>query len=119
MKKTVLLVALLAAVALAKDPAVCGAVPSDAKDPIRNLSACLTGLVGACSGLDKQVFNNSEGKLPAAGKNETYYEGKVGVDRAGAAGVRRLVFLVLGGEKPKILHRYFSTDHYTTFCALP
>jgi guanyl-specific ribonuclease Sa len=65
-------------------------------------------------------FGNNERRLPNAGRNQAYYEARVGTDRQGKGGVRRLVFLIEGqkGRSATIRSQYFSPDHYTTLCQM-
>jgi guanyl-specific ribonuclease Sa len=102
----------------AKTPA-CGAMGKDAIEVARNMRSCLTVKI-ACAAVDgSQVFGNNEGRLPTAGANQTYMEGRVGTDRAGLGGVRRLVMLVQDSKaKSVILSQYYTSDHYGTFCEL-
>jgi len=74
--------------------------------------------VNAVQGTRLVVFNNSERRLPKVGKNETYYEFDLGRDGFGGRGTHRVVILVQGGSKNKILNSYFTQDHYSTFCSI-
>ncbi|MGO1068524.1 ribonuclease domain-containing protein [Lysobacter sp. CA199] len=116
----VLCLGLLAAPALAKPP-VCKSLPPDIKEAMRSMSFCMTSTqpVAECGrlGLDVQVFNNGEGKLPNAGRGQEYWEGKIRHD--GAAGTRRLVYLMTMGARKNIVEtRYYTPDHYATFCQI-
>ncbi|MFJ5333096.1 ribonuclease domain-containing protein [Pectobacterium versatile] len=76
------------------------------------------------SAVDKNAknkeFNNNEKILPAAGKNEVYYEYYLGYDGNNGAGSHRAVLLVsTPAGKNKVLQSYYTQDHYKTFCALP
>ncbi|CDG81549.1 ribonuclease domain-containing protein [Janthinobacterium agaricidamnosum] len=64
------------------------------------------------------VFNNNEGRLPAAGKNEVYYEYYLGIGGDGGAGSHRAVLLVQTSGKRKLVQRYYTQDHYASFCSL-
>jgi guanyl-specific ribonuclease Sa len=70
----------------------------------------------ACEGLHLDVFDNNKKKLPRAGRGQTYYESRV----TGKPDENRLVFLV-DGDRPKVAvqSRYYSKDHYDSFCELP
>ena len=115
-----LCLSLLAAPALAKPP-VCRSLPPDIKEAMRDMSYCMTMVnpVVECGrqGMDVQVFNNDQGKLPNAGRGQEYWEGKI--RRDGAAGTRRLVYLMTMGVRKNIVQaRYYSPDHYATFCQI-
>lgn len=70
-------------------------------------------------GAGNTVFNNNERRLPAAGKDEVYYEYYLGIGGDGSAGSHRAVLLVqTGGAKRKLLERYYTLDHYTSFCKM-
>lgn len=116
----ILCLSLLAAPAIAK-PQVCKSLPPDIKEAMRNMSFCMTAVapIVECghTGMDVQVFNNDEGKLPNAGRGQEYWEGKI--RRDGAAGTRRLVYLMTMGERKNIVSkRYYTPDHYVTFCEI-
>ncbi|MBN3134379.1 ribonuclease domain-containing protein [Pectobacterium punjabense] len=69
---------------------------------------------------NNKIFNNNEKILPAAGKNEVYYEYYLGYDGTGGAGSHRAVLLVsIPTGKHKVLQSYYTQDHYKTFCSLP
>jgi guanyl-specific ribonuclease Sa len=97
-----------------------GRLPSDVVSAKQDFDYCVKG--NACdANLNQQVFDNAEGRLPRAGNGQTYYEGRVGQDRAGGAGNRRLVYLLIGngpGGNTQIANRYFTDDHYATFCEI-
>ncbi|KQY96865.1 hypothetical protein ASD21_23085 [Caulobacter sp. Root1455] len=96
----------------------CGALGKDALEVARNFKSCVTSNVACAAVAGRQAFGNAEKILPAAAKNQAYQEARVGADRAGAGGVRRLVFLV-GGTPPakqSVVSQYYSDDHYRTFC---
>lgn len=106
-----------------KAPPACGALPTYVREAARDMAYCITmpNPIAACgpTQVDVQVFSNAEGRLPKAGKGQTYYEGKARRDPGGPAGTYRLVFLVTDGKaKSTIAQRYYSADHYTTFCAV-
>ncbi|UYC12716.1 ribonuclease domain-containing protein [Xanthomonas sp. CFBP 8445] len=106
-----------------KAPPACSALPTYVRDAARDMAYCITmaNPIAACGStqVDVQVFGNAEGRLPKAGKGQTYYEGKARRDPGGAAGTYRLVFLATDGKaKSTIAQRYYSADHYTTFCAV-
>jgi ribonuclease T1 len=65
------------------------------------------------------VFNNNEKRLPAAGKDEVYYEYYLGIGGDGGPGSHRAVLLVQTPTgKRKLVERYYTQDHYTSFCSL-
>ena len=65
------------------------------------------------------VFNNNEKRLPAAGKDEVYYEYYLGIGGDGGAGSHRAVLPVqTPAGKRKLVERYYTQDHYTSFCSL-
>lgn len=114
----VALCALATAAAQARDVKTCGALGRDAVDVARSFKSCITSNIACGDVRGQQVFGNNEGRLPGAGKNQSYREGRVGADRAGAGGVRRLVFLVGGGAKQTVIDQYYTDDHYETFCKI-
>nr|WP_256046890.1 ribonuclease domain-containing protein [Xanthomonas translucens] len=62
----------------------------------------------------------SDRRLPQAGRGQTYYEGKARRDPGGPAGTYRLVYLVTDGAKKSVIDkRYYSADHYLSFCTIP
>jgi len=98
----------------------CGALGKDALEVARNFKSCVTSNVACAAVAGRQAFGNAEKILPAVARNQAYQEARVGADRAGAGGVRRLVFLV-GGTPPakqSVISQYYSDDHYRTFCAM-
>jgi ribonuclease T1 len=65
------------------------------------------------------IFNNNEKRLPAAGKDEIYYEYYLGIGGDGGAGSHRAVLLVqTPAGKRKLVERYYTQDHYASFCSL-
>jgi ribonuclease T1 len=71
-------------------------------------------------GGNNQIFKNNEGALPSAGKNEVYYEYKLGNDGNNGAGSHRAVLLVgTVSGKNQVLKSYYTQNHYKTFCILP
>ncbi|WP_363796446.1 ribonuclease domain-containing protein [Lysobacter firmicutimachus] len=122
----VLLAVLAAAPALAQadaaKPPVCRSLPPDIKEAMRNMSYCITNPnpIPECAraGMDVQVYNNDPAKLPRAARGQQYWEGKIRKDD-GAAGERRLVYLVTMGERKNVVAmRYYTPDHYRTFCEI-
>ena len=116
--------ALSAAQAQAQKAPSCGALPSYVREAMRDVAACITmpNPIVACGAgaVDVQVFGNGERRLPQAGRGQTYYEGKARRDPGGPAGTYRLVYLVTDGAKKSVVDkRYYSADHYVTFCAIP
>lgn len=103
----------------------CGPLPAYVRDADRTMSACVTSNytfpVGCKKELDIQEFNNNEGKLPTPGNGQSYLEGKARHED-GPAGTNRFVFLVentASGTKMKIDQKYYSSDHYQSFCINP
>ncbi|MEI2454461.1 ribonuclease domain-containing protein [Lysobacter firmicutimachus] len=122
----VLLAVLAAAPALAQadaaKPPVCRSLPPDIKEAMRTMSYCITNPnpIPECAraGMDVQVYNNDPAKLPRAARGQQYWEGKIRKDD-GAAGERRLVYLVTMGERKNVVAmRYYTPDHYRTFCEI-
>jgi guanyl-specific ribonuclease Sa len=116
--------ALSAAQAQAQKVPNCGTLPPYVRETVRDLNYCITvpDPIAACgrAAVDVQVFDNAEGRLPRAGRGQTYYEGKARRDPGGPAGTYRLVYLVTDGAKKSVVDkRYYSADHYVTFCAIP
>ena len=106
-----------------KAPPGCGTLPTYAREAARDMAYCVTmpNPIAACGAgaVDVQVFGNGERRLPQAGRGQTYYEGKARRDPGGAAGTYRLVFLVTDGAKKSVIDkRYYSADHYVSFCTI-
>lgn len=120
--KTIVLLALLLpfASASAKSPP-CEQLPGYVREAARNMSYCIAAEqpVPVCgrANINLQVFDNDERRLPSAGRGQTYYEGRAQRDPGGAPGAYRLVFLVTDGNS-KIEQRYYSPDHYGSFCSI-
>ena len=115
--------ALSAAQAMAKEPAACGTLPDYVREATRDMAYCVTmpAPIAACgpAAVDVQVFGNAEGRLPQAGRGQTYYEGKARQNPGGAAGAYRLVFLLTDGKTKSVIdNRYYSADHYESFCSI-
>ncbi len=115
--------ALSAAHATAKEPDACGALPDYVREAARDMAYCITmpAPIAACgkTAVDVQVFDNAEGRLSKAGSGQTYYEGKARQNPGGAAGTYRLVFLVTDGKTKSVIdNRYYSADHYASFCSI-
>ncbi|GLQ95515.1 ribonuclease domain-containing protein [Dyella acidisoli] len=114
----------VAQVAFAAAIPECGRLPVRVRDASRDMSFCLTAIqppAGVCGGdgVDVQPFGNNENRLPRAGRGQGYYEGKARQDD-GSAGTDRLVFLVTdSASKTYINEKYYSSDHYETFCHSP
>lgn len=112
---------LLAGAAAAAAPKACTSLPPDIKEAMRTMSFCITATdpVAECgrNGMDVQIFSNNEGKLPNAGRGQVYWEGKIR-QNTGAAGQRRLVYLVTDGTKKVVAARYYTPDHYANFCTI-
>lgn len=89
--------------------------PSDSEyDAYRNAKAS-----AVAGGPGNTVFQNREGKLPAAGRNEVYYEYYLGYDGNNGPGSHRAVLLVQEAKaKRRLMERYYTQDHYETFCGL-
>ncbi|CBA14972.1 hypothetical protein XACN24_01855 [Xanthomonas albilineans] len=106
-----------------QSPTHCSILPNYIRDASRDMAYCLTmpSPIAACGNaqLDVQVFGNNEGRLPKSGNGQTYYEGKARLPQNDQAGTYRLVFLVTDGKKKKAIEqRYYSADHYATFCTI-
>jgi ribonuclease T1 len=115
----VLAVALLApATALAKGPDSCGkGGPSKSNGEYEHFRDAKDAAV---RGIGLTVFHNNENKLPAAGKNELYFEFDLGADRFGGRGAHRAVLLVqTSAKRNRVIKSYFTQDHYSTFCEIP
>lgn len=116
--------ALLAANSFAAKISDCGKrVPSKtlpAKPATSEYEAYRNAKVAAVAGpAGNTEFQNREGKLPPAGKNEIYYEYYLGNDGTGGAGSHRAVLLVQESKnKNRLLESYYTQDHYATFCSL-
>lgn len=114
---------LSAAQAMAKEPGACGALPDYVREASRDMAYCITmpNPIAACgpTAVDVQVFGNAEGRLPQAGRGQTYYEGKARRNPGGPAGTYRLVYLVTNGTTKSVIeNRYYSADHYGSFCSI-
>lgn len=59
------------------------------------------------------IFNNAQGLLPAAGKNQHYTETDVGAGRQDR-GKRRVVSLV-ETSTGRVFRQYHTDDHYSSF----
>jgi guanyl-specific ribonuclease Sa len=119
----VLVLSLAPFVATAAKLPACGTLPSYVRDAERTLAYCITteNPITACGAtdVDAQVFGNNEGRLPGAGRGQLYYEGKARQQAGGPAGTYRLVYLVTEGKKKQVVEqRYYSADHYQSFCAI-
>lgn len=107
----------------AKPPPTCKSLPRDIREASRQFNDCLrtenpTANCGP-SGLNVQVFDNDEHRLPKAGNGQTYYEARATTPPRPMPGASRLVFLTNdSGGRPDIVARYYSADHYTSFCSL-
>jgi ribonuclease T1 len=65
------------------------------------------------------VFNNNEGRLPPIDKDQVYYEYYLGIGGDGGPGSHRAVLLVqTPAGKRKLVERYYTQNHYTSFCTL-
>ncbi len=120
--KIAALAALLLASTLvqAKVP-VCGKLPTFVREAERNLAYCITTDPASadCRAANVEGFANNEGRLPTAGRGQAYRAGRAQHPQADPPGRNRVVFLVTEGDrKPIIESRYFTSDHYATFCSL-
>ncbi|WP_245156344.1 ribonuclease domain-containing protein [Agrilutibacter solisilvae] len=102
-------------------PPACKGLHTSVKEAMRTMSVCITmnNPPADCNhaGMDVQRFNNDEKKLPKASPPQEYWEGKL--RDGGAAGTWRLVYLVtMGTTKNKVDARYFTNDHYASFCKI-
>lgn len=117
--------AVLSTVAFAKKVPDCKyPIPRDVVISSQDFRYCIKQVKGKeeCRDLKIKVFDNNEKRLPKAGHNQAYYEGRILHSRDETAGKRRLVSLVQGEaftSDAKILENYFTADHYDTFCQLP
>jgi ribonuclease T1 len=113
------LMTLLPICAQARKIDLCKPTPPDATEVARDFRPCLVSN-RYCAAVDGvQVFGNAEKRLPSARTGQTYYEARVGKDRYKAGGKRRLVFLINGVKgRAAVQARYFSGDHYGTFCEM-
>ena len=99
----------------------CKGLHTSVKEAMRTMSVCITmdNPPLACNrqDMDVQRFNNDEKKLPKSRPPQEYWEGKL---RDGPnAGTWRLVYLVtMGMTKNKVDARYYTKDHYETFCKI-
>jgi guanyl-specific ribonuclease Sa len=99
----------------------CGKVPAFVRDAERTLAYCITTDPGAasCKEANFEGFANNEGRLPAAGHGEEYRAGRAQNPQVDAAGRNRVVFRANQAERKSIIvARYFTSDHYETFCEL-
>lgn len=121
MKQIVTIAGLMLApltLAYAKIPP-CKGRQSDATEVARSFRPCLTSNLYCQGVVNVGVYQNRHNRLPAAPKGETYWEARVGANRAGNAGRRRLVFLIQGQRgRATVVAEYFTADHYTTFCKM-
>jgi len=112
---------LVMAPATAAQIPACSNLPSYVREANRNMAYCVTTPqpVIECgrTHLNLRVFNNDENRLPRAGRGQTYYEGRAQRDPGGQPGAYRLVFLVTDGRSV-IEERYYSPDHYDSFCSI-
>ncbi|MBU8978227.1 MULTISPECIES: ribonuclease domain-containing protein [unclassified Lysobacter] len=112
---------LLAAMTVQAKVPECGRLPTFVREAERNLAYCITTDAGAadCRAANVEAFANNEGRLPAAGRGQAYRAGRAQHPQADPPGRNRVVFLVTEGQrKPIIEARYFTSDHYATFCSL-
>ena len=122
MKATLLLAASIVlaahAATAARAPDPCGKLSNETREAARSLAACIT--TGMCdSALQEREFSNNEGILPKSALNQRYMEARVGAARDDSGGVKRLVFLVQGtrgGSSEAVLEKYYTGDHYRSFC---
>lgn len=101
--------------------APCKGLHHSIKEAMRTMSVCITqdNPPASCgrADMDVQRFNNNENKLPKARHAQEYWEGKL--RNNGNPGTWRLVYLVtMGKTKNKVEARYYTPDHYVTFCKL-
>lgn len=108
--------------ASAKQVPPCSQLPHDIREASRDFNDCLRtpNPTASCGrqGLDVQVFDNHEGRLPRAGRGQVYWEAKAVKDHGPRPGRNRLVYLTTDNPVRDILARYYSADHYDSFCKL-
>ena len=85
----------------------CSMVPRDVRESLRELR---NQFLYHGKTLDR--FHNREGNLPPTGPGSYYIEGRVGCDRGGDAGKRRVVIEVTRGSNPMVLNEYWTPNHY-------
>lgn len=99
----------------------CGKLPTFVREAERNLAYCITTNAGSadCRAANVEGFANNEGRLPTAGRGQSYRAARAQHPQADPPGRNRVVFLVTDGDRKSIIDaRYFTSDHYATFCAL-
>ncbi|WP_064750071.1 hypothetical protein [Lysobacter antibioticus] len=88
---------------------------------MRNMSCCIANPnpIPECAraGMDVRAgLQQRPGQ--AAARGQQHWEGKIRKDD-GAAGARRQVYLVTMGERKNVVAmRYYTPDHYRTFCEI-
>ncbi|ENX35939.1 hypothetical protein F889_00638 [Acinetobacter colistiniresistens] len=99
----------------------CGKLPDYVREFDRNMRVCVKNANMCGTGKDKivtQVFSNNEGKLPKLKSPFSYVEGKYFEQgQFDKYNKFRLVVKVDGGNN--FSERYYTSDHYITFCKLP
>ena len=85
----------------------CSMVPPDVREAFRELKHQFL-----CHGKTPDIFHNREGLLPPTGPGSYYIEGRVGSDRDGNAGQRRVVIEVTRGSNPVVRNEYWTPNHY-------
>lgn len=108
-------------VACAGTPPECRKLPADVREAGREFTDCLrtSDPTASCgpAGLNVQIFGNDEGRLPKARNGQTYYEARAVKEHGPMPGANRLVFLTNdAGGKRDIVARYYSANHYDSFC---
>jgi ribonuclease T1 len=120
---TTILALTIASATHAVKPHNCGKLPADIVESGRDFRICVTDPGSPkfnCgpTGMDKQEFDNAEGRLPKAGKGTVYYEGKIIQPTDPDAGKKRWVYLSqkVKGKPAVIVAQYYTANHYLTFC---
>lgn len=98
----------------------CGLLPDYIREFNRNMQVCVKDSTKCGEGdykIETQVFNNDPTVLPRAPSGSYYLEGKYKVkEDRDLKNKFRLVYLLDKSEN--INKKYYSSDHYETFCEL-
>jgi len=96
--------------------------PNDVVQAEQNFLPCLEVGHLCNSVVNGEVFQNYERRLPYVQYGESYYAARVYQPNYGYNGAWRLVFLLRGQphvQGSRVLVKYFTWDHYLSFCQLP
>lgn len=101
----------------------CKSLPQYVREAERSFAYCIAVAdpIAQCgrADLDVREFGNAEDRLPRAGKGQQYYEARARRHDGAPAGTYRLVYLVTHGTAKQVIDaRYYSADHYDSFCVL-